>query len=328
MTTTTVNARILNGFDAIDPQQWSALLRRGDTDAVNLTWPWQRGWWEAFGRGRLLLVGAEDEGELAALAPLFADGGMIFNVCPEDHLDFVGDVGDPEILDALLETARAQVQDFVGFTFYFVPDTSRTGPRLRAAADRLGLVCCLENETPCPRLDLAGQPEAARASTRKKSLVRHERFFRREGELQVRHMGDATTVLGHLDEFFDQHVARRAATAAPSLFTDPAQREYYRRQTRVVGPLGWLRFTRIDWNGRPIAFHYGLCYRGRYLFGIPTFAIDLARRSPGEVLLRQLLLAAIEEGARCFDFGIGGEAYKDRFATDVPRLQTWGLYPR
>ena len=92
--------------------------------------------------------------------------------------------------------------------------------------------------------------------------------------------------------------------------------------------MGWLRFTCITWNDRPIAYHFGLCYRGRYLFGIPSFAIDLARYSPGEVLLRQLLIAAIEEGAHTFDFGIGDEAYKYRFATDVVQLRTWGLYPQ
>jgi CelD/BcsL family acetyltransferase involved in cellulose biosynthesis len=44
-------------------------------------------------------------------------------------------------------------------------------------------------------------------------------------------------------------------------------------------------------------------------------------------LLRHLVLAAIEENAHTFDFGFGDEAYKYRYATDVVRLQTWGLYP-
>ena len=59
----------------------------------------------------------------------------------------------------------------------------------------------------------------------------------------------------------------------------------------------------------------------------PAFAIDLARRSPGEVLLRQLLLAAIAEGATVFDFGLGDEPFKHRFATRIRHVHTWGLYP-
>ena len=60
----------------------------------------------------------------------------------------------------------------------------------------------------------------------------------------------------------------------------------------------------------------------------PSFAIDLARRSPGEVLLRQLILAAIEEGAKTFDFGLGDEAFKNRFATHVNKVNTYSLYPQ
>jgi CelD/BcsL family acetyltransferase involved in cellulose biosynthesis len=96
----------------------------------------------------------------------------------------------------------------------------------------------------------------------------------------------------------------------------------------MIGPTGWLRFTRLEWNAHPIAFHFGASYAGRYLFGIPSFAIELERQSPGEVLLRQLIMAAIEEQAAIFDFGIGAEAYKFRFATDQERLVTWGIYPK
>lgn len=329
MSAAPVSARLLGGFDdpAITPERWAALLAEGDTDAVNLTWIWQRTWWQAFGRGRLLLVAAEREGTLEACAPLFADGGMVFNLCPEDSLDFVGDIADAAVLDAILRTARAHTEGFLGFRFYFVPDDARTGGRLQGAAARLGLTCMDEGALPSPWLDLAGQPEAAIACTRKKSLIRHERALLREAPLQIHHWRYSADILPQLEPFFEQHVARRAATPHPSLFLDPAQRAYYRRLTLEVGPAGWLRFTRLDWKERPLAFHFGLCYRGRYLFGIPSFAIELADRSPGEVLLRQLLLAALEEGAQRFDFGIGDEAYKYRFATHVTQLRTWGLYP-
>ena len=166
------------------------------------------------------------------------------------------------------------------------------------------------------------------AVTRKKSLVRHENFFRREGKFEVLHLRDSEAVQPYLEEFFEQHCCRRAATPHPSLFCDPASRAHYRRLTSVAAAQGWLRFTRVLWNGQAIAYHFGLSYQGRYLWGIPSFAIDLARHSPGEALLRQVLLAAIEEGASTFDFGIGDEAYKYRFATQVTHLRNWGLYPK
>src|SRR4029077_1134663 len=98
--------------------------------------------------------------------------------------------------------------------------------------------------------------------------------------------------------FFAQHISRWAATASPSLFNDETQRQFYRRLARTASDAGWLRFTRVEWQGRVIAFHFGFCYRGNFLWYKPTFAIDLAQRSPGEVLLRQLLLRAMAENAQ------------------------------
>ena len=119
-----INLRILHGFDdpAFSKNDWDKLLQSGDTDAVNLTWEWQRSWWRSFGRGKLLLLLAEKDGKPVALAPLFSDEGMIYNLFPEDVLDFVGDISDPEVLDALLRAAMAAVDNFLGFRFYFIPD--------------------------------------------------------------------------------------------------------------------------------------------------------------------------------------------------------------
>ena len=93
---------------------------------------------------------------------------------------------------------------------------------------------------------------------------------------------------------------------------------------REAGVEGWLRFTRVDWQRRPIAFHFGFHFQRCFLWYKPTFAVDLARHSPGEVLLRQLLVAAIAERAHTFDFGLGDEAYDKRESVStmmcVPRL--------
>ena len=60
----------------------------------------------------------------------------------------------------------------------------------------------------------------------------------------------------------------------------------------------------------------------------PSFDPAFARRSPGEVLLRALIEQAHVEGATYFDFGLGDEAFKARFATERRPLLTVGLYPR
>jgi CelD/BcsL family acetyltransferase involved in cellulose biosynthesis len=333
VSTTTSNIAItcLSGFDdpAVCPAVWNRLAASGATHTVFQTWHWNRAWWDSFGRGDLLLLLASRAGKPVALAPLFADGGMGFFVGSggSDYLDFLGDT-DPAVLEAILCTAQERIPGFVGFRFYLVPDDSPTGLRLQDAADRLNLVCHDEGDLLAPALALHDPVGAGLAAASKTSLLRHERHFRREGDLEVLHLQEGAAILPHLDEFFDQHVARWADTPHPSLFLQPEQRDFYRALCEVAGPAGGLRFTRVRWNGRPIAFHFGFSHGGSYLWYKPSFAIDLARRSPGEVLLRHLLLAALEEGADTFDFGLGDEAFKSRFANRVRRVRTWGLYPR
>jgi CelD/BcsL family acetyltransferase involved in cellulose biosynthesis len=200
-----------------------------------------------------------------------------------------------------------------------IPERSRTGERLRTAARRLNLALARDEPVPAPQLERAGLVEAAR----KRSLVRHARWFERQDTVVVSHVSAAEGILPHLDDFFRQHVERCALAPYPSLFNDPRQRDFFRALT--LSDAGWLRFTRVEWRGIAVAYHFGMCFGGAFIWYKPSFEPTLAQRSPGEMLLRHLLVAAFEEGAHTFDFGIGDEAFKYRFATSVPQVRTWEL---
>ena len=331
--TNLITTRVLAGFDdpSFGQEEWNALVERSPMPVVYLTWEFQRAWWEALGRGRLLLIVAAREGRVVALAPFFVDERTVYFVGSRyecDYLDFIGDVSDPAVLDALLGTARDSVAEFSGFGLYFLSGSSRTPSRLAQAAQRLGLRCDEEWRVSAPVLRIAGNLDVARAKASKADAIGRERFFERTGVLDVQHFRNGDEILPQLGEFFDQHVRRWEAKGQPSGFTDPRQRAFIERLTEYGAHTGWLRFTRMDWEGRSIAFHHGTCYRGRYVVGIRSFEIELTRRSPGHVLFRQLLLAAIGEGADTFDMGIGDQDHKLRYATEVGHVLGLGLYPR
>jgi CelD/BcsL family acetyltransferase involved in cellulose biosynthesis len=325
---TSVHVRILEGFEdpTFRPADWKKLLSTGSTDVVFLTPEWQRAWWMAYGRGRLMLLLAEVGGEAVALMPLFTDEGMGYLVGSggSDYLDIVGRVDDAEVLGALLSAAKENISGFIGFVFYHLRSNSGTNNCLPAVAEQLGLRCFGESDMEAPFLTLPSGPGYWAAD--KKSLVRHESYFRREGELKVTHLTSGAAILRHLPEFFAQHIARWQVTPHPSLFTHAANRFFYESLCLTASDVPWLRFTRLDWNGHPIAFHFGFSYRGVYMWYKPSFDINLARRSPGEVLLRQLLLAAAAEGATYFDFGLGTETFKRRFADRSATVHSWSLY--
>ena len=176
-------------------------------------------------------------------------------------------------------------------------------------------------------LEIEDVPEQADQAVRKKSLIRHEGYFRKNGALRIEHLTHPVQILEHIEELFDQHIARWAPTNHPSLFLNEKQRLFYSELIHRLGGTGWLTLTRILWNESPIALHFGFDYKGSFLWYKPSFEIALAKHSPGEVLLRQLLLNAIVKNARRFDFGLGDEAFKSRFANSSRTVVTLGIYP-
>src|ERR1051326_7574506 len=169
--TATVQTRILEGFDdpTFGPDQWDSLLQRTGTDNVYLTWQWQRAWWEAFGKGNPFLIVVERQGRVVALAPLYVRSGMVYFIgaayWEADRLDFIGDVGDPQGLQAIIETARADEPELEGFKFEFVPAQSPTARGLESVAERLDIPCYLEWDQEAAIRDLVGDP------TDRKSVV-------------------------------------------------------------------------------------------------------------------------------------------------------------
>jgi CelD/BcsL family acetyltransferase involved in cellulose biosynthesis len=318
---TNITTRLVAGFD--DPA-----VAGLPAQSIFFTSEYQRAWWDTFGRGTLLPIVVEENGAAVAFAPLFADSGMVYFVGSggSDYLDFRGEVSGERIA-AIIQCAKDHVEDLQGFVFYHVRDASLTPPHLKLASEQLGWRLIDEGAQPAPVMDLTGRPAEALEATRKKSLVRHENAMRKSGDFQVKHFRAGDEIKPQLQAFFAQHIARWAPTPYPSLFLDPRQRAFYHRLCETAGDSGYLRFTRIDLAGHPAAFHFGFCHRGVYLWYKPTFDLALAKFSPGEVLLRQVLLAAIEEGAATFDFGLGDETYKSRFATHVNTVRNWGLYP-
>lgn len=330
MNDASVHIQLLKGFDdpLIGADVWNALLHHGGSNTIFQTYQYQKTWWEIFGRGRLLLIAACKNNQPFAIAPLFEDGQMIFFIGSggSDYLDFVGDLNDELVLAGLLQSAKEQVPGFLGFRFYHVPESAKTHRVISALAKENEWDIYQGETWPCPQLSLKGA-EGAYAATRKKSLLRHHAWFERNGGFETIHFTQAEDIIPLLNEFFDQHVERWAATDYPSLFQDPMQRNFYTALTEALSPTGWLRFTCIRWREQYIAIHFGFSYEGSFLWYKPSFSLALAKHSPGEVLLRQLILLALDEQAHTFDFGMGEEAFKMRFATQVPQVINTDLYP-
>lgn len=328
---TAARAFVLEGFDdpAVGAQAWDALLRLGDTDAVYLTYDFQRTWWETLGRGQLLLVACERDDRIVAIAPLFSDEGMVFFVGTGDvdYMDFVGDVSAPFVLDAILETAAGAAREFSGFWLCGVPEDSGTGRHLQAAAERMRWMCYERGRWGAPRIDLVNGRTRATETANGRRVSKRERYFSRRGCLRLREFDRVESITRRLDTFFDQHVERWTTAGQESPFADDDRRRFFRQMTHRTGSVGWPRLTWLEWQDRPIACEFGWVYRDAYFAVASCFDVSLATRSPGQVLQRRIVLAAMQEGIARYEFGAGDHPYKLQYATDTTQVRGWKLFP-
>ncbi len=309
---------------------WNGLLNRSPGYSVFQSFPWHVCWWRAFGGSHeLFVIVAYADSRLVGIAPMMIvrKKGPIGQVRKHlhfigstnhasDYCDFITDPGVREALDALLGEICACSKAFYRIDLSHFPAHSPNQARTLEYLSSRGARTSVEVQADAP-VRILGDGEEDLKTANKSSLKRHTGFFRKSGELRFHQCVSEVEILGYLERFFEQHKARRALTGSPSQFLDPAQQTFYRELVRQVFPYGWLRFDVVLFNGAPLAFHFGFEYRRRFIWYKPTFDGRFASRSPGEVLIKFLLEDAIKKKLEEFDFTVGSESFKYRFANRI-----------
>jgi len=90
----------------------------------------------------------------------------------------------------------------------------------------------------------------------------------------------------------------------------------------VLARAGILRVFVIEVNGTVVAISVNFVQRGTMMAWVTTYDPDFARASPGMVLIFDYVQWSIDHGLGMVDLLCGGEAFKDRLATQVVALQS------
>jgi len=318
----------IDALEDIRPEAWNALVSESATNTVFQTHEWHTAWWAAYGgENRLLLLRATVGDELMGLAAFAIDASKTLRFVGHGKSDFADVICAPDRDDvraALLRAVAESPERWHRMELRYLPADSPTVATLA----NLGLRVVEMDSTACPTLLIEAHSGFFADVRRKKSLRRHHNYFQKQAGYSVEHTSSAAEILPHLPTFFAQHVARWRDSDSPSLFRRDADRRFYEAVTEALDGTGWLRFTQIAVDNAPIAFHFGFVYRGVFVWYKPSFDIGLARRSPGEALLKELFDRAAEEHCREFDFTVGEESFKARFSNHRRRNLTLTVFAR
>ena len=323
--------------------EWDGLLAASARDGPFLTWEWLHSWWKHLaGRRRLHLIVAREGGELAAITPLSLVPVSPSRLMPVRSLEFLGTGSagsdyldlivrrgcEEEVLEALTEGLLREK-----LLLRFEQVGRGPGP-VRELSRRLASRGWGFLERPggvCPYVGLSGRPWSEYLAGRGRE---HRYAFRRKFRGLTRKF-DVSFELARSDEarrealasLISLHTMRWKDRGGSDAFHTAALRAFHEEATRLAFDRGWLRLYVLRLDGRAAAAVYGFLYGGVFYFYQSGFHPALGASSVGLVALGLSIQAAIEEGAKEYDFLHGDEAYKFHWASDVRELCRLELYP-
>jgi CelD/BcsL family acetyltransferase involved in cellulose biosynthesis len=115
------------------------------------------------------------------------------------------------------------------------------------------------------------------------------------------------TLEADLKVFIDMH---RGAEGMKGHFMKPEIATFFERVARAFMELDWLRLDLLEIGGKAIASTFSFELDGTFYLYNSAYEPDMARLSPGFVLVTELIKRSIEKGLTRFDFLRGPERYK------------------
>jgi len=314
-----------DNLENITEADWDALLLQSSSNTIFQTYGWHKAWLEAF-KGQIetvYIISVFADDRLKGIAPLMIvrkRGRIVLKFMGadrSDYLDFIYPKEEEAVLSVIIDFLATNQDQWDEVVLENIPDYSLTHQYLEKFCQLRKLRCLNFSCIPCPTLLLHHDQEELKKILNKKSLIRHQKYFLKKEGYKVLHLDDQEEILQFLDQFFQQHIERRAVTEISSLFLDDKNRVFYKKLVQYLSAKKQGVLTVVISEGCPIAFHFGFIYNKKIIWYKPAFDIDLFKKYPGEVLLKELMEYAVIKNLEEFDFALGMESFKERFSNEV-----------
>ncbi|SDL79203.1 Acetyltransferase involved in cellulose biosynthesis, CelD/BcsL family [Nonomuraea maritima] len=253
--------------------------------------------------GRGIEVAVHGDGEVLALLPFQRDGAVA-RPAGWPAADFQAPIRAPGTGFPAVEFLRAaRVR---GLTFDHLleqPDFDRWVRRRR----------------PSPYLEVTGGLDGylGRASRTAKENLSQARRRARRAERELGEVVLTADALDHalLDQVIELKRAQYAATGARDYFADSRRADMLHKLLAARDPEFAGVLSAVHAGPHLLAAHFGLRSGGVLHWWFPVYDPAHARRSPGWILLRELIAAAPRTGVTRIDLGRGEDEYKRRAMT-------------
>jgi CelD/BcsL family acetyltransferase involved in cellulose biosynthesis len=180
-----------------------------------------------------------------------------------------------------------------------------------------------------PVLDLSAgswsELTATWSANLRQQVGRKERKLTREHDISYRLVTEPEDLQPHLETLFVLHAACWGERGTRFVGTHTP---FHRDFARVAAERGWLRLWLLEVDGRTVAAMLVYRFGGADCFYQSGRDPEWDRASVGMVLMTQVIRAALDDGMEEYRFLRGNEAYKYRFASRDPAVETVAVTAR
>lgn len=309
-------------LDAVKPAEWRRLAE--SAGHVFATREWLLPWWRHYGKARRQLIGVvRTGGNLTAIVPLYEwwKGGIpVLRFVGHGPSDQLGPICAPPS-DATAAAAVREAVCAVPLRRFVLLAENVAGEQ--HFGDLTGARSLYREASPVLRFEHNSWDEflEERGRNFRQQVRRFPRKLSQLGTVSYRLATDPERLPRDLDTLFQLHRKRWGGTETDFLRAAPFHRQFAAQALEQ----GWLRLWFLELDGKPVAALHGFRFAGvesAYQSGRDP---ALGQQPVGFVLLSHAVREALTDGMGEYRFLRGGEAYKERFSTSDPGLETYGL---
>lgn len=294
--------------------EWDALARASPEAGPFALGGWTRLWMESFARGSTLRVfRARGGGRTVAFAPLVERRGRLAGVpvrlwqSPSNEhsqrVTWALDAARPgEAVRGVWEHLREEPWEVL-----LLKDIEAGGvldETLGAAAGEEGFRVARWPSLESPWLPVCSRDalEEALDTKFRANLRRRRKKLSRQGPLVLERVEGEDALHRALEEGLALEGGGWKGREGTAIQCRPETLAFYTGLARLAASEGWLALYTLRAGGRPVAFHFGLEYGGRYYLLKPGYDEGFSECSPGQLLVEDVLEDLSHRGTAAFDF--------------------------
>ncbi len=313
-------------------EEWRQLCTHASDDQPFFRPEWIEAYLRAFAPGaKLVLLTARVAGELCLTLPLIKENAWFYGLPVRklrspanshpgrfDAVCRAGSEGAAAILATWEYLQRLPGWDVMEFRH--VPEGGTLSQMVAAARNsgfhtaRLPISASPIVRIPVQREDLAKMPPNAKLRSQLRQVRRQ---LLEKGSLSLRRVDTADSVA--LRKFYELEASGWKGREGSAITCAPATQQFYDEITAAAAQFHYLSLYLLEWNGRAVAGHLGLCHQDRYYSPKVAYDEQLKRFALGHLIFDEVVKDCALRGIREIDITGSADEWKMKWTSEVRR---------